>query len=50
MLAYFGKGYLDAVKKDVLTKVASAGLNPQVLNREFGEEAVAIARLLGIYT
>ena len=46
MLAHFGEeGCLDAVERDVPIKVASAGVSPEALNREFGEEAVARARV-----
>ena len=46
MLAHFWEeGCLDAVERDVPIKVASAGVSPEALNREFGEEAVARARV-----
>ena len=46
MLAHFGEGgCLDAVGRDVPIKVASAGVSAEALKREFGEEAVARARV-----
>ena len=46
MLAHFGEeGCLDAVERDVPIKVASPGVSPEALNRQFGEEAVARARV-----
>ena len=48
ILARFGEeGCLDAAEGGVRIKVASAGVSPEALNREFGEEAVARARVAG---
>ena len=46
MLVYFGEeGFLGAVEKDVPVEVVSSRDNPEALLRQFGEEAVARARV-----